>query len=299
MRFAPLIATWAILVTLTATLLLLLPTAAHAAAETGEITTPTPGTTITTGTAYTVKAIARDACRASLTLRTPAGGKSTLATEPGNATCIGDLPITGTFTPATEGTYTLTLSGSGTPIAEIAVTAAAPATPTPTPTPTSAPTPTPTSTPTSTPTTTPTATPHVTTTVRLTLKPTSTAKATTTAKPKTTTAKPAPTVTVTAHTPDKQPTVINNVTGPAPTTAPTTDAVTFPEVAPVATTTVTAQPDLAAMLLAYQNMSANSSGGSLAETIWTVIGLLVLLFLIAAAVYLLWRKLRKLGNHHH
>ncbi|MFI6536699.1 hypothetical protein ACIBHY_29905 [Nonomuraea sp. NPDC050547] len=297
MRFRSLFAVLAVLLgTAVASLLFLVDAARASIAETGQITAPTSGSALTTGKLVTVKAVITNACTGTITLRNPAGGKTSLATESGNPNCLGDLALTGTFTPDTPGDYTLTLIGS-VPLSEVTVTAAAP-TPTATPTVTETITATPTpSASASTVTPTPTATVTKTVTPKPSASPTKSAMA-----------KPRPIITTTKIVPSapittgQQPTVINNI--PAmPTTAPTgTDhdpgTVTFPTAAaPV--TTVTAQPDYAAAWVAFQNMSAaNKDDGSIWDAILRVIGILAILAGISVAAWFGFKTYRKRGNHH-
>ncbi|TMR92555.1 hypothetical protein [Nonomuraea basaltis] len=294
MRFVSLTCVFAALVALAVGCLFALPAAAYAAlVETGQITSPAPGTALTTGKPVTVKAVVTDACKATLTLRTPAGDKTNLVTETGNATCLGDISLTGTFTPDAPGDYTLTLIGS-VPLSEASLKATAAPSPTPTVTVTE------TTTPTATPTTTAsqvnsTASPSVTVTTTLKPKTSATPKPSTTAK-----SRPTATTTVTApaapDTTGQQPTVINVV--PAiPTAAPSgtdTNDLPFPPAAPV--TTVTAQPDYAAH--AYQNMAANSGNGSLWDAVLPVVTIMAILAGIAAAAWIGFKTFRKRGRHH-
>ncbi|MEU4513148.1 hypothetical protein AB0G05_26940 [Nonomuraea wenchangensis] len=293
MRFASLICVFATLVALAVGCLFALPAAAKALAETGQITSPASGTALTTGKPVTVKATVTDACKATLTLRTPAGDKTNLVTENGHSTCLGDISLTGTFTPDAPGTYTVTLSGS-VPLGEATLTATD--APTPNPTVTVTETATPTATPTGS--ATPTPTPTATATVTKTAKPTATPTKTVTAK-----AKPRATATVTEPAPAANQQPAAPYYAPAvPTTAPSgTDpnTVTFPTAAaPV--TTVTAQPDYMAMWLAMQNMSATSKDddGSIWDAILRVIGILAILGGIGFAAWIGFKTLRKRGDHH-
>ncbi|MFI6900291.1 hypothetical protein ACIBKY_03465 [Nonomuraea sp. NPDC050394] len=295
MRFRSLFAVLAVLLgTAVASLLFLVDAARASVAETGQITTPTSGTALTTGKLVTVKAVITNACTGIITLRNPAGGKTSLATESGNPNCLGDLALTGTFTPDTPGDYTLTLIGS-VPISEVSVTAAAPtpaATPTDTETITATPTPSASAS---------TATPTPTTTVTKTVTPKPSATPT-----KSATAKPRPTITTTKIVPGapittgQQPTVINNIPAMLATDPPGTDpnTVTFPTAAaPV--TTVTAQPDYTAAWIAFQNMStANKDDGSIWDAILRVIGILAILAGISVAAWFGFKTYRKRGNHH-
>ncbi|MGA4995907.1 hypothetical protein [Nonomuraea bangladeshensis] len=303
MRFASLICVFATLVALAVGCLFALPAAAKALAETGQITSPASGTALTTGKPVTVKATVTDACKATLTLRTPAGDKTNLVTENGNSTCLGDISLAGTFTPDAPGTYTVTLSGS-VPLGEATLTATDAPTPNPTVTVTATATPTATATGSATPTPTPTAT------VTKTAKPTATPTKTVTAKPtatptKTVTAKPTATATVKVTEPapaaNQQPAA--PYYAPAvPTTTPSgTDTDKATEPAPAApVTTVTAQPDYMAMWLAMQNMSATSKteDGSIWDAILRVIGILAILGGIGSAAWIGFRTFRKRGNHH-
>ncbi|MEU4231142.1 hypothetical protein AB0F17_43195 [Nonomuraea sp. NPDC026600] len=295
MRFATLTCLFATLVALAVGCLFILPAAAHAApAETGQITSPTPGTALTTGKPVTAKAVVTDACTATLTLRTPAGDKTNLAKESGNPTCLGEITLTGTFTPDKPGDYALTVIGS-VPLSEVSLTATAAPTPTPTVTETVTATPTASQTPSASATPTPTET--VTKTATPSPKASATPKKSATAKPRATT-----TVKVTDPAPAtaQQPTVINNV--PAiPTAAPSgTDpnTVTFPTAAaPV--TTVTAQPDYTAAWLAFQKMSADTKDdGSIWDAILRVIGFMGIVAMIAAVAWIGIKVYRKRGRHH-
>ncbi|MET8006227.1 hypothetical protein [Nonomuraea glycinis] len=299
MRFATLASMFATLVASALACLILLPYAAHAATETGHFTAPAAGATVTTGTPATVKATVGDTCTATLTVRTPDNRKEPIATERGNATCTGTYTITGTFTPAAPGTYTITLTGTDT-LAEQTVTATNPA-PTPTPTPTVTTTATVTATPTPTPTVTTTATvtatpkPKATTPKPTTPKPT-TAKPTT-AKP-TTASKPRPTITITDHAPApyngtaKQPAVVNNL---APTDDDDRLTLTDEPTPATPVITVTAQPDLAA-ILAYRNMSASDAGSGSAIT--AILATLLVIAALGGGIALIWHILRKRGRHH-
>ncbi|MEV0996816.1 hypothetical protein [Nonomuraea sp. NPDC050202] len=293
MRFATLTCMFATLVALAVGCLFALPAAAAALTETGQITSPTPGTALTTGKPVTVTATVTDACSATLTLRTPTGDKTNLAKEPGNPTCLGEIAVTATFTPDAPGNYTLAILGS-VPLSEMSLTATAAPSPTPTVTETKTVTATPTASETPSATQTPSPTPTVTKTV--TPKPSATPTKSSTAKPRvTTTVK----VTEPAPTTGQQPTV-NNYIPTVPTAAPSgTDPntdITFPTAAPV--TTVTAQPDYMAMWLAMQNMSAKDDGGSIWDAILRVIGFLAIVAGIAAAAWIGFKVFRKRGDRH-
>ncbi|MEU6713000.1 hypothetical protein ABZ897_16080 [Nonomuraea sp. NPDC046802] len=290
MRFTSLICVFATLVALAVGCLFALPAAAAALAETGQITSPTPGTALTTGKPVTVKATVTDACTATLTLRTPAGDKTNLVTEPGNPNCLGDIRLTGTFTPDAPGDYTLTVIGR-VGLSEVNLTATAAPTPTPTVTVTE------TSTPTATPSA--SATPKPTATVTKTVTPSPKASATPT---KSSTAKPRVTTTVKVTEPapatGQQP-AVNNYLPAVPSDTDTTDTTDAPFQTAAPVTTVTAQPDYMAAWLAFQNMSANKDdNGSIWDAILRVIGILAILAGIAAATWWGFKTYRKRGNHH-
>ncbi|MFI6637166.1 hypothetical protein ACIBI7_50495 [Nonomuraea fuscirosea] len=294
MRFATLTCMFATLVVLAVGCLFALPAAAAALTETGQITSPTPGTALTTGKPITVTATVTDACSATLTLRTPAGDKTNLAKEPGNPTCLGEIAVTATFTPDAPGNYTLAILGS-VPLSEMSLTTTAAPSPTPTVTETKTVTATPTASDTPSATQTPSPTPTVTKTV--TPKPSATSTKSSTAKPRvTTTVK----VTEPAPTTGQQPTV-NNYIPTVPTTAPSgtdpnTDLTVPTAAAPV--TTVTAQPDYMAAWLAFQNMSANSDTGSLWDAVLPIVTIVAILAALALAVWFGFKTFRKRGRHH-
>ncbi|WP_433513858.1 hypothetical protein ACQP2T_61640 [Nonomuraea sp. CA-143628] len=294
MRFASLTCVFATLVALAVGCLFILPAAANAApAESGQITSPIPGAALTTGKPVTAKAVVTDACTATLTLRTPAGDKTNLAKESGTATCLGEIALTATFTPDKPGDYTLTVIGS-VPLSEVSLTATA--APSPTPTVTVTETTTPSASPSAS--TTPSASPTPTATVTKTVTPkaSATPKKSATAKPRVTTTA---TVKVTEPAPAtaQQPTV--NYVPAVPTTTPSgtdpNEDTPLQTAAPV--TTVTAQPDYAA-LLAFQNMAANSSNGSLWDAVLPVVTILVILAALAVAAWIGFKTFRKRGRHH-
>ncbi|MFG6197837.1 hypothetical protein [Nonomuraea sp. JJY05] len=200
---------------------MLAPATAHAGTG-GSITSPANGNTIKAGTSLTVGADVTNVCDAKITITTPGGDTQPVASAPYDPLCA-PTSFSGKYTPATAGSYTLTLAaGKGAVIDTVTITATTPpTTATPTATPTATETPEATPQPTVTVTVTPTPTPTV--TVTATPKATASKKATATAKA---TTKPK-----TASTPASPAVVYVNPPAPAPQAQPAT-TVEVPEIRP-------------------------------------------------------------------